>query len=134
VGGQGQLNAMLLSYNLSAIVYFPTRVQNQSNTATYNIFIDIHKITNYTVSPIYNGLSDHDAQLLIVKDVNLQLFKQYIYTIRNIHKYSIEHFKIRHRQDQIHFPEWGLLSCSLEYRMTAKPKNPIIPGGDQINE
>jgi hypothetical protein len=86
---------MLLYYYLLAIVHFPTRVQNQSNTAVDNIFMDIHKITNYTVSPIYNGLSDHDAQLLIVKDVNLKLFKHHIYTVRNIHKYSIEDFKIR---------------------------------------
>jgi hypothetical protein len=84
---------VILSYNLSAIVHFPTRVQNQSKTAIDNIFIGIHKIT--TVSPIYNGLSDHDAQLLTVKDVNLQLFKHHIYTVRNIHKYSIENFKIR---------------------------------------
>jgi hypothetical protein len=63
--------------------------------AIYNIFIDIHKITNYTVSPIYNRLSDRDAQLLIVKDVKLQLFKHLIDTVRDIHKYSIEDFKIR---------------------------------------
>jgi hypothetical protein len=89
-----QLDAMLLSYNLSAIVHFPTRIQNQSKTAINNIFTDIHKITNYTVSLISIGLSDHTAQLLIIKDVNLQLFKHHIYTIRNIHKYSIEDFKI----------------------------------------
>jgi hypothetical protein len=89
-----QPDALLLSYNLSAIVHFPTRVQNQSNMAIDNIFIHIHKITN-TASSIYNGLSDHDAQLLIVKDVNLQLFKHHIYAIRNMHKYSIEEFKIR---------------------------------------
>jgi uncharacterized protein with ParB-like and HNH nuclease domain len=35
------------------------------------------------------------AQLLIVKDVNLQLSNCPTYTIRNIHKYSIEEFKIR---------------------------------------
>jgi hypothetical protein len=52
---------MLLSYNLLATVHFPTRVQNQSNTAMDNIFTDIHKITAYTVSPVYNVLSDHDA-------------------------------------------------------------------------
>jgi hypothetical protein len=40
-------------------------------------------------------LSDHDAQLLIVKDVNLQLFKNHIYPITNIRKYTIEDFKIR---------------------------------------
>jgi hypothetical protein len=51
-----QLDAILQSYNLLATVHFPTRVQNQSNMAIGNIFIDIHKIINYTVSPIYNGL------------------------------------------------------------------------------
>jgi hypothetical protein len=54
-------------------VHFPTRVQNQSETAIDNVIIDIHKISNYIVSTIYNGFSDHDAQLLTVKDVYLQL-------------------------------------------------------------
>jgi hypothetical protein len=62
---------MLESYNLLAIVHFPTRVQNQSSTKVDNIFIDIHKSRNYTVQPLHNGLSDHDAEVLIVKDVNL---------------------------------------------------------------
>jgi hypothetical protein len=61
---------MLLTYTLSAIVHFPTRV-NQSKTAIDNIFIGIYKITNYTISPIYKRLPNHDAQLLTVKDVNL---------------------------------------------------------------
>jgi hypothetical protein len=68
-----QLDALLLSYNLTAIVKFPTRVQNQSSTAIDNIFIDNYKFTKYTVSPIYNGLSDHDAQLLTIKDINIKI-------------------------------------------------------------
>jgi hydroxypyruvate isomerase len=39
-----QLDAVLLSYNLTSTVHFPTRVQNQSSTAVDNIFID-----NYTL-------------------------------------------------------------------------------------
>jgi hypothetical protein len=38
-----QLDAVLLSYNLSAIVHFPTRSQYQSSTAIDYIFIDIYK-------------------------------------------------------------------------------------------
>ena len=68
-----QLDAVLLTYNLSAIVHFPTRSQGYSSTAIDNIFIDTYKFINYTVSPLHNGLSDHDAQLLIINDVNLQL-------------------------------------------------------------
>jgi hypothetical protein len=86
---------MLLSYNLSATVHFPTRNQNQSSTAIDNIFIDIYKFINHTVFPLHNGLSDHDAQLLIIKDINLLLQNHSIHTARNINKYSIKEFKIR---------------------------------------
>jgi hypothetical protein len=30
------------------------------------MFIDNYKFTKYTLSPIYNGFSDHDAQLLTI--------------------------------------------------------------------
>jgi hypothetical protein len=60
-----------------------------------NIFIDTYKFINYTVFPLHNGLSDYDAQLLIIKDVKLQLQNHRIHTTRNINKYSTEKFKIR---------------------------------------
>jgi hypothetical protein len=50
-------------------------------------------VTKYIASPIYNGLSDHDAQLLTIKDINLQTLNHS--SIRNINKYSMEEFKIR---------------------------------------
>jgi hypothetical protein len=90
-----QLDAMLQTYNLSSIIHFPTRIQNQSSTIIDNIFIDIRKITNYTISPLYNGVSDHDAQLLRVKDVNPHILNHYTYIMRNKNKYCIEDFKIR---------------------------------------
>ena len=40
-------------------------------------------------------ISDHDAQLLKLNDVNLQQQNHQTYTIRNINKHSIEEFKIR---------------------------------------
>jgi len=86
---------VLLTYNLSATVYFPTRSQGYSNTVTDNIFIDTYKFIHFTVSILHNGLSDHDAQVLKINDVNLQLQKHRIYTIRNINNYSIEEFKTR---------------------------------------
>jgi hypothetical protein len=57
---------VLLSYNLMATVNFHTWVQNESNMAIYYIFIDTYKFTKYTVSPSYNGFSDHDAQFLTI--------------------------------------------------------------------
>jgi len=62
---------VLLTYNLSALVYFPTRSQGYSKTAIDNIFIDTYKFINFTVSPLQNGLSDRDAQVLKINNVNL---------------------------------------------------------------
>ena len=87
-----QLDAVLLTYNLSAIVYFPTRSQGYSSTEIDNIFIDTYKFINCTVSPLYNGLLDHDDPLLEICNVNLQLQNYHIFTIRNITIYSIEDF------------------------------------------
>ena len=84
---------MLQTYNLTAIVTFPTRSQGTSSTTIDNIFIDNSKIPNYTDSPFFNGLSDHDAQLLIIKHINLQSQGHYVYITRNIN-YSINEFKI----------------------------------------
>jgi hypothetical protein len=75
-----QVDAVLLSYNLTATVHFLTRVQNESNTAIDNIFTDNYKFTMY-VSPIYNGLSDHDSQLLTLKDIHLQTVNHRSYSI-----------------------------------------------------
>jgi hypothetical protein len=51
-----QLDTVLLTYNLSAIVHFTTRSQGFSSTAIDNLFIDTYKVINYTASPIRNGL------------------------------------------------------------------------------
>jgi len=70
-----QRDAVLLTYNLSATVYFPTRSQGYSNIAIDNIFMDTYKFINFTLSPLHNGLLDHDAQVLKIISVNLQLQK-----------------------------------------------------------
>ena len=85
---------MLLTCNLNTIVTFPTRSQGTSTTMIDNIFLDNSKISNYTVLPFLNSLSNHDAQLLILKDLNLQLQDHYIYTTRDINNYSINEFRI----------------------------------------
>jgi hypothetical protein len=90
-----ELDAVLLTYNLSAIVQFPTRSQGYSSTAIDSIFIDTYKFINYVASPLHNGLLAHDAQLLIINDVNMQLQNHRIYTIRNINNYSVVEFKTR---------------------------------------
>ena len=103
-----QLEAVILSYNLSGTIYFPTRSQGYSNTVIDNIFIDTFKFIHFTASPLHNGLSDHDAQVLKINYVNIQLQNHRIYTIRNINNYSTEKFKFR-----LSYESWGsIFSCN----------------------
>ena len=59
------LDNLLLSYNFTCIINFPMRVQNTSATAIDNIFINLSQYESYTVTPMINRVSDHDAQLVI---------------------------------------------------------------------
>ena len=65
------MDMLLASYNLSSTVNFPTRLQNNSATAIDNIFIDVSLQENYAIFPLCNGLSDHDAQLIVLTDVKV---------------------------------------------------------------
>jgi len=84
---KNQLDNLLLSYNLINIISFPTRVQNTSAIAIDNIFIGVSEFESYTVTPILNGLSDHDAQLLLISTDYSQIPIQISKTIRKINKY-----------------------------------------------
>jgi hypothetical protein len=59
-------SSLLASFNLHTAINFPTRISNSSSTAIDNIFIDKIKNMDYTIIPITNGLSDHDAQIILL--------------------------------------------------------------------
>lgn len=87
-----QLDALLASYGLHSIVDFPTRIKNCSSTAIDNIFIDKHKNPNFTINPLLNGLSDHDAQILIMYNLKIQNSRVYHYSRRLISEITISEF------------------------------------------
>jgi hypothetical protein len=89
------LDSLLASYNLISTVHFPTRIQNNSVTAVDNIFINISKFDDYIISPLDNGLSDHDAQLIIINDINLKIPNNTPHFIKNIDKHGIFDSKIK---------------------------------------
>jgi hypothetical protein len=64
------MDMLLSSYNLSSTVNFP-RVQNGSVTAIDNIFIDVSIHDSYSIFPLCNGLSDHEAELIVLSDVKV---------------------------------------------------------------
>jgi hypothetical protein len=73
------------------MVYFPTRIVKGSRTAIDNIYI--HKTRNYTINPVINGLSDHDAQMILISDIispGQVCSPQYI---RNYSNYNIFKFQ-----------------------------------------
>ena len=65
---RSQLDAILHTYNLAGIVEFRTIFGLNSQTAIDNFFIDTSTIGKYKLCPFINGLSDHNAQLLILSN------------------------------------------------------------------
>ena len=86
---KNQLDNSLLLCNLTSILNFPTRVQNTSATTIDNSFIDISQFDSYTVTPILNGLSNHDAKLLMIRTHYSLMPTQKSKTARKINKYMI---------------------------------------------
>jgi len=86
---RSQLDAVLHSYNLAGIVTFPTRFGLYSHTATVNVFIGTSTIGKYDLYPPINGLSDHDAQLLILNKGQKKENECHTYIKRKINKYTI---------------------------------------------
>jgi hypothetical protein len=82
----------LSSYNLSSTINFPIRVQNNSRSAIDNILIDNSKIGDYTLGPFINGLSDHEAQLIEINNIDLQPSNQQYQTVRKINKHTMADF------------------------------------------
>jgi len=63
------LSYLLTTYDLSHTVDFATRTQNKSSTAIDNIFVDSSRLGSTIISPLINGLSDHDAQLPTINSI-----------------------------------------------------------------
>jgi len=91
-GNKSQLDNLLLSYNLTSIINFLTRIQNISSTATDNISIDVSQLESYTLTPIINRVSDHDAQLLTISIDYSYVPTHWSKTVRKINKYTISDF------------------------------------------
>jgi hypothetical protein len=64
---KAQLSTLLNTFNVTHTISFPTRIYHSKGSAINNIFIDNTRLHSFIVSPIVNGLSDHDAQYLVLK-------------------------------------------------------------------
>jgi hypothetical protein len=88
-------------------VDFPTRMQRTSVSIIDNIFIDYSRRNNYSIFPCYNGLSDHDDQLItLYNTINSQPMSN-SYVIRKINQTTLVEFNFKLR-----FEAWeGIFSC-----------------------
>jgi hypothetical protein len=89
---KSQLNSLLNSYNLFSTVDFPTRILNTSKSAIDNIFIDYLRLGTFILTPICNGTSDHDAQLILIHDITLPFFPKCLWKTRKTDKLSLADF------------------------------------------
>ena len=87
-----QLDALLQTYNLIGTVSFPTCKSKASSTTIENIFITRTK--NYIINPHINGLSDHEAQIIMIENTVLTNQTNKIITKRDINDQSILEFQL----------------------------------------
>ena len=89
---KNQLDNLLLSFNITIIITFPTRVLNTSATTIDNIFPDQTRLEEHAVIPVSNGLSDHDAQLLTIRSKNSSGPVNELKTVRKFNNCTISDY------------------------------------------
>jgi len=85
------LDSVLASFNLFSTVKFPTRIFKDTSTQIDNIYVNIYKF-DFSVYPVTNGLSDHDAQIMALTDISTSIPKQSFSLIRKIDDNTIKNF------------------------------------------
>jgi hypothetical protein len=63
------LGTVIKTFNLIQVVDFPTRISNNKGTLLDSVFIDSTKYDHVSVYSFVNGLSDHDAQIIILGNI-----------------------------------------------------------------
>jgi hypothetical protein len=89
------LNSLLATYGLCSIVQFPTRFHNNSVSTTDNIFISTVKYNNFIFYPLVNGMSNLDAQIIVLHDIIIQNDNNYFYYTRKINKSFVLEFNFK---------------------------------------
>jgi hypothetical protein len=89
------LNSLLATDGLYSTVQFPTRIHNNSLSTIDSIFINAVKYHNFIVYPLVNGVSDRDAQIIVLYDIIIQSGNNYFYYTRKINKSLVLEFNFK---------------------------------------
>jgi len=89
-----QITLPFQSYNLYQAINFPTTIGKVYSSAFDNIFVYCGRINSHCLLPIINGLSDHEAQYLVLNYVfNLHKDKKQSFRTRTLPKEAITEFQ-----------------------------------------
>jgi hypothetical protein len=69
-------------------------MHNNSITAIDNTFIVKVKYENYSMHPLVNGLSDHDAQIVTINNITVDKHIKKTHRVRKFNKFSIFQFAV----------------------------------------
>ena len=89
------LTSLLATYGLSSSVQFLTRICNNSISLIDNIFINTAKFSNFSIYPMINGMSNHDAQIIVLHDITMGNDSSHFYLIREINETSVLDFNLK---------------------------------------
>jgi hypothetical protein len=73
------LNSLLATFGLYPTVDFPTRIYNNSIMTIDNIFTNTVNQNSFSVYPCINGLSDHDAQIIVLHDIAIMTYEKQLF-------------------------------------------------------
>jgi hypothetical protein len=85
----------LAIFGLYSTVDFPTRIYNNSITAVDNIFINTANQNSISVYPWINGLSDHDAQIIVLHDIAIRTCEKKLYFCRRFNRAAVTDLNIK---------------------------------------
>jgi hypothetical protein len=84
-------------------VKFPTRICNNSGTTIDNIFLDYDRFKKFEVKPIINGISDHDAQLVQIYNIDTNTIS---YNKKVQYRRKINHNSLTSFAQELSFETW----------------------------
>ena len=85
------LDTLLVCFSLFSTMKFPTRIFNNSSSLTGNIYINTYR-HDFSVHPLTNGLSDHDAQIITLSNIFISIPRHVFYYTRKTDSNSISKF------------------------------------------
>jgi hypothetical protein len=77
------------------LVDFPTRIYKNSITTIDNKFINTTNHKSISVYPWINGLSDHDAQIIVLHDITIKTCEKKLYFCRNFNRTAVTDLNLK---------------------------------------